>query len=270
MVPAQNSSSELPTSNGVHSTPSFVLIDNPSGIQISGWTITSQQSEIASTVLEDTISKELGIKLPGMLFADTNLTLKYHTNDFTLSFTAYEALRGVGPADPSIRVRAAEHWHGRTEREDVTIGELPNASDWTFTTRYTGTHPQREIVGGGAIDYEALRDTSLPILYSAAIILFEDELDDNGSASFKVRIRVMPGFFFVLMRFFLRVDGVLARVFDTRYFHKFGDSVVVREVLRKEARLRETALHPSMLRDDDIAASVLPTVETVQENILLS
>lgn len=45
----------------------------------------------------------------------------------------------------------------------------------------------------------------------------------------------MPSCLFVLGRFFLRVDGVLFRLFDTRIFHSFGSSEVVRETRGKEA-----------------------------------
>jgi type 2A phosphatase activator TIP41 len=46
----------------------------------------------------------------------------------------------------------------------------------------------------------------------------------------------MPTFFFVLMRYFLRVDGVIFRLYETRVFHEFGQKHVIREVTRKEAK----------------------------------
>jgi type 2A phosphatase activator TIP41 len=45
----------------------------------------------------------------------------------------------------------------------------------------------------------------------------------------------MPTFFFVLMRYFLRVDGVIFRLYETRLFHEFDQKNVIREVTRKEA-----------------------------------
>lgn len=55
--------------------------------------------------------------------------------------------------------------------------------------------------------------------------------------------RVMPTCFFLLSRFFLRVDNVLFRVFDTRIYHSFtgdaespsGAPYVVRETSGWEA-----------------------------------
>ena len=40
---------------------------------------------------------------------------------------------------------------------------------------------------------------------------------------------------FVLSRFFLRVDGVLFRVFDTRLYHEFGSNEVIRERKGRQA-----------------------------------
>jgi hypothetical protein len=45
----------------------------------------------------------------------------------------------------------------------------------------------------------------------------------------------MPSCWFVLLRYWLRVDGVTIRLRDTRCFHAFGTSVVIREHSYKEA-----------------------------------
>ena len=50
---------------------------------------------------------------------------------------------------------------------------------------------------------------------------------------------MMPSCFLVLLRHALRVDGVLVRHHDTRYFHKFGSPLVLRD-----RRLAEAALAP--------------------------
>lgn len=49
------------------------------------------------------------------------------------------------------------------------------------------------------------------ILFYQELMLYEDELHDNGIAQCTVKIRVMPTSFFVLLRFFLRVDNVMVR-----------------------------------------------------------
>ena len=45
----------------------------------------------------------------------------------------------------------------------------------------------------------------------------------------------MPRCVFLLLRFWMRVDGVMFRVVDTRYCHEFGMPVAIREVQVREA-----------------------------------
>lgn len=44
----------------------------------------------------------------------------------------------------------------------------------------------------------------------------------------------MPGCAYCLMRFFLRVDGILFRVYDTRLFLDFHKNYFIREWTHKE------------------------------------
>ena len=48
----------------------------------------------------------------------------------------------------------------------------------------------------------------------------------------------MPSCLFVLQRFFLRVDGVLVRVRDTRLYHRFGSRQLLREFCNREQTFR--------------------------------
>ena len=59
--------------------------------------------------------------------------------------------------------------------------------------------------------------------------------DDNGCSEIKVKIRVMPTCFLVLLRHFLYVDRVVARSQETRFFHVFGSEHIIRSVVFKEA-----------------------------------
>lgn len=268
----------------------FKLSTDGNGIDIAGWTIRSVEKAIANTTAEEQLSKELKIKLPSMLFDQSRLSLSYtpsrktaNREQFGLNFDAVSALRLVGEADPKIKVKAAAQWASNKRRKDVEVRTINQASDWTFSTKYGGhlvmdTETSRiENSDKGqtdlkVIDYEALRDTKLPILFSSQVVLYEDELDDNGTASYKVRIRVMPEFFFILARFFLRVDGVLIRIYDTRYFHHFGSPVIVREVLHREANLATNLghVHISELRDADKIAPQVPITFTTLDNIFIS
>jgi type 2A phosphatase activator TIP41 len=57
-----------------------------------------------------------------------------------------------------------------------------------------------------------------PILFFADVPLYESELDDNGCSQLGVKVRVMPRCWLVLLRFWLRVDGCLVRLRETRLF----------------------------------------------------
>lgn len=270
-------------SNVHNQNPQRITSDNRADIKLHGWEISSVQGPIANSIREEELRSHLGIKLPSMLFYESNLRIIHVHTHFELSFNAIDALKGVGEADPRIKVRAANHWMCKGERSDVELTTIEHASDWTFTTKYVGTmlranvdsvdnlaeHCDSSDSQVTTIDYEALRDTSLQILFLSEVVLFEDELDDNGVASFRVRLRVMPTFFFVLARFFLRVDGVIIRIFDTRYFHRFGSSTVVRETTHRQGDLT-TALkniHPSVLNDADAVAPQVPITFTKLDNI---
>jgi TIP41-like family len=63
-----------------------------------------------------------------------------------------------------------------------------------------------------------------PILFFDELLLYESELEDNGLSSLSVKIRVMPKCWYVLLRFFLRVDGVMVRLRETRWFCHFCSS----------------------------------------------
>lgn len=251
-------------------SPAFRLLDGGRGIAIAGWTISATDGPIASSDAYERLGTELGIKLPSMLFDCTCLTARM--GDFELRFDAAGALRGVGAADPDIKVKAAAKWSARPAAPDVEIGTVEDASDWTFSTKYQGTVSTSSENGNDSVvgmDNNALRDTSLPILFSTQLILFEDELDDNGTTSYRVRIRVMPGFFFILTRFFLRVDSVLVRIFETRYFHAFGSPVIIRDTVHKEASIPTDLqhLHVSVLRDADLLSPKVPKTFSSLENI---
>ncbi|XP_027888314.1 TIP41-like protein isoform X4 [Xiphophorus couchianus] len=77
--------------------------------------------------------------------------------------------------------------------------EVLRPFDWTFTTDYRGT-------------------------------LLGEELQIK---------RVMPSSFFLLQRFFLRVDGVLIRINDTRVYYEDGKDYMLREFSTRENTITE-------------------------------
>ncbi|KAF3624894.1 putative TIP41-like protein-like isoform X2 [Capsicum annuum] len=113
--------------------------------------------------------------------------------------------------------------------------------DYTFTTPYSGSETvesNAEFVRGlsnessSSLQWENCMDkidlvalaSKEPILFYDEIILYEDELADNGISLLTVKV--------------LRVDGVLMRLRDTRLHCLFGEhmkSVILRESCWREA-----------------------------------
>uniref|UniRef100_A0A8C4N8V1 TIP41-like protein n=1 Tax=Eptatretus burgeri TaxID=7764 RepID=A0A8C4N8V1_EPTBU len=101
-----------------------------------------------------------------------------------------------------------------------------------------------------------------PILFFEDVVLFEDELHDHGISILSVKVRVMPSGFFLLLRFFLRVDGVVIRVNDTRIYHQADTSYLLREFVTKERYIKDIPLSLSELSDP---AAVFPHLHVVKE-----
>ena len=111
------------------------------------------------------------------------------------------------------------------------------------------------------------------------MILFEDELADNGISVLNVKIRVMHERLLLLSRFFLRVDDVLVRVIDTRVYVDFTDNIVIREfkkqechyneLLAKHQRSNKKTLHDpkAALRDSNWVVEHTPLIERKTEII---
>lgn len=78
-----------------------------------------------------------------------------------------------------------------------------------------------------------------PILHFGEIYLYEDDLGDQGYCCDSLRYRVMNDCFYVLHRYYLRVDEVIVRIFDTRLFHSYDSDFVIREFQYKESTYDE-------------------------------
>lgn len=108
--------------------------------------------------------------------------------------------------------------------------------DWSYSTDYKGT--MRSLSPGfqptsTPIPLELLKRPD-PILFFDDVMLYEDEMADNGITMYSIKIRVMPQRLLLLARFFLRLDNVLLRIRDTRIYVDFDAGEVVREYLAKE------------------------------------
>lgn len=68
----------------------------------------------------------------------------------------------------------------------------------------------------------------------------------------------MPSSFFILLRYFLRVDNVMVRINDTRYFHDFQSDYVLREFTNKECGIKEIKLPYTVFGDPNILSPHMP------------
>ncbi|KAF8763522.1 TIP41-like protein [Argiope bruennichi] len=214
--------------------------------------------------------KELELpQLPEMLFASNSLKLE-HDNGFGIEFNALDALKLVDSKNDVMKVAVAEAWQ-ESRVEDCKIKDVVKPFDWTYTTRYKGT-----LFGGTEIfkvtpteeriNVEKLKVKS-KILFYQDIILFEDELADNGTAQLSVKMRIMPDSFLILLRFFLRVDNVLVRIIDTRIFHEIGKNYLLREHTAKENKIKDLQVSIALLNTPADLWDHLSTVSYENEKI---
>lgn len=209
-------------------------------------------------------NKELDLpQLPEMSFASNALIIE-HSDGFGIAFNALDALRLVDNKNDLMKVAIAEAWQ-EARMENSRIKEVIKPFDWTYTTEYKGTLLGEDVKlklseTAERIDIEKLK-VKEKILFYEDIILFEDELADNGTAQCSVKIRVMPESFFVLLRYFLRVDGLLVRIIDTRLYHEHDKKYLLREQMQKEGKIGGLNLSSSLLRNPQDLWNHLPTVK---------
>ena len=151
--------------------------------------------------------------------------------------------------------------------------------DWSYTTDFKGT------LSPGSADFsptskpiplELLKRPD-PILFFDDVMLYEDELADNGIAMLSCKIRVMPARLLLLCRFFMRLDNVLLRLRDTRVYVDFEGKEVIREYVAKEEeyeKVREMLASrrddvAAQLRDPNQLADLLPIVDRSLESVTL-
>mmetsp|Transcript_17 Transcript_17/g.56 ORF Transcript_17/g.56 Transcript_17/m.56 type:complete len:87 (-) Transcript_17:821-1081(-) len=79
----------------------------------------------------------------------------------------------------------------------------------------------------------------------------------------------MPGCFFILARFFLRVDRVIVRSFDTRLYHEFGSDIVVKETVKKELKLTEDTFESILGKTADEVQPLLDEISKTVTNLPL-
>lgn len=131
----------------------------------------------------------------------------------------------------------------RREKTHEGIKEIVKPFDWSYTTDYKGTitngrqfEAQMENVEPIPIDLLKRPD---PILFFEEVVLYESELDDNGISVLSCKLRVMPDRMLLLTRLFMRLDGVLVRVRDTRIYVDFNARKVIRDYTEMEDKFEK-------------------------------
>ncbi|CCK71007.1 Tip41p KNAG_0F03450 [Huiozyma naganishii CBS 8797] len=263
------------------------LEDTPS-ISVGSWTIESRKRPILDTpALSQWESEHLpGLgALPEMIFGGNYVRIRCDLDEskhWDIEFNALDALREVPTEDSGVRVSCASDWlRSKHRRCDGAPPQIAKQYDWTYTTRYRGTVTGCPLVADTTAELPlAMLAKPDPILFFDDMVLYEDELGDNGASMYSCKVRVMPERLLLLARFFLRVDDVLLRVQDTRLYVEFAQNRVVREWKRYEADYNEVfkrhrgGVPPhrdlrALLRDSNWVVDHLPIVERTCETIQL-
>ncbi|KAE8151499.1 TIP41-like family-domain-containing protein [Aspergillus avenaceus] len=263
-----------------NSTMDFPTAERPSSISIKGFQIITQKRPILKAEPIEHMTKKLGIAPPEMIFGDNFVTIEHEQSKWGISFNAFDALDRVDKTGTSmLKVAYSKEWQKSREKTHEGIKEVVKPFDWSYTTNYMGTvhsngpafEPTAE-----SIPLELLKQPD-PILFFDEVILYEDELADNGIAMLSCKIRVMPGRLLLLSRFFMRLDNVLFRLRDTRVYVDFDTSEVIREYQCKEMdyeRVRQTLAAtrddiPAVMRDPNKLSDILPLLEMRSERVVL-
>ncbi|KAF7632641.1 hypothetical protein Mgra_00007946 [Meloidogyne graminicola] len=207
--------------------------------------------------------------LPEMIFPFNRISI-YFKGNLVIEFNAFDALKEVNKEQlPDFKVGPSTVW--QNSRPETLSKESQQPFDWTYTSNYKGTLGQKikiESTNNVFINYERLKRKD-PIQFYSQIILYEDELADNGCAQMMIRIRIMPDTWFVLCRFYLRVDHVMVRILDTRlYGEGENDEFMIREWTRKEAnysQLNKETLN--YILDPTELSNHLPLIESETSKI---
>jgi type 2A phosphatase activator TIP41 len=137
--------------------------------------------------------------------------------------------------------------------------------DWTYQSDYQGTvvgavqHETEETIDYGKLRAAAGED----ILFYNENYLWEDEMGDNGTSVFSVKTRAMEYAIFILVRSFVRVDNVIFKSFETRYYIDLTTGSILQETRRKEQPFDEVVERVGReYRNNNLVADQLQVTET--------
>lgn len=244
----------------------------------SVWRVTTRKQPILKAEPIEALSNDIGIPIPEMIFGDNYISVQHLKSGWSVSFNARDALDRVSKTEEGmLQVAVAEEWKKeRSHQEEVK--QVVKPFDWSYSTDYKGTAFKAE----KSVEHEWKQSSQQkdpvrtdllsrqdPIQFFDAVDLYEDELADNGIALFNIKVRMMPERLLLLARFFLRLDGVIIRIRDTRIYVEHSTNKVIRQYTAKEEKydvvaeklksMRENV--PEAFRDANKLAQLLPTIE---------
>jgi len=255
---------------------------SPRTYNVNGFQIATQKLPILKAGPIDAMTAKIGIQIPEMIFGDNMVAIQHAPSGWGIKFDAFGALDSVDKTgEKRLKVAYSQEWHASREgAHDFQELEEVKPFDWSYTPQNyrgelaPGSPPFRS--SDAQIPLELLKRPD-PILFFDDVILYEDELADNGIAMLSVKIRVMPARLLLLSRFFMRLDNVLLRVKDTRVYVDFDTRQVIREYVEKEkdynavkeqlASRRDDA--SAVMRDANQVAEILPVVGRELEEVTL-
>ncbi|KAJ9603672.1 Tap42 interacting protein [Cladophialophora chaetospira] len=266
-------------SDGITTTFPSPSAAPPRSFSIEEFRIQTQKLPILKAGPIEQMTEKLGIAPPEMIFGDNFVIIEHVPSRWRIRFNAFGALDRVDKTgETRLKVAYSKEW--QQSREDQhDIKEVVKPFDWSYTTDYKGD------LAPGSRDFHAttaqipleLLKRPDPILFFDDVILYEDELADNGITMLSCKIRVMPARLLLLCRFFMRLDNVVVRLRDTRVYVEFGKREIIREYTAKEeaydkvyeglAGRRDDVT--AVLRDPAQMADLLPVVERTLESVQL-
>lgn len=244
------------------------------------WKVTTRKQPILKAEPIEQLSKEIGIPIPEMIFGDNLVAIEHVKSGWTIGFNARDALDRVSKTEEGmLQVAIADAWKKDREHND-DIKQVVKPFDWSYSTDYRGTtHPGSSTGEWQPSDSSRhpvradLLSKPDPILFFDSVDLYEDELADNGIGLLSIKLRSMPERLLLLSRFFLRLDGVIVRIRDTRVYIEHSTSTVIRQYTAKEEtydalqeKLRAKRQNvPEAFRDPNVVAPLLRTIEDITD-----
>ena len=202
-----------------------------------GFQITTRKLPILKAGPIDHMTAKLGIAPPEMIFGDNVALIEHLESGWKIEFNAFDALDLVDKTGNSmLQVAHSKEWQSTREKKHEGITEVVKPFDWSYSTGYKGTEQSKSKAfepSDTPIPLELLKRPD-PIIFFDEVMLYEDEMADNGITLLSCKLRVMPARLLLLCRFFMRLDGVMLRIRDTRIYVEFQTGEVIREYTARE------------------------------------